>query len=242
MSNEPPVKENESSRIKRELLAPFPESDLEWRVQSAGEKGGKTWCKVLVYVTNRAIMERLDDVLGIDGWQNKFEPLASGGNLCGISIKFDNEWVTKWDGADNTNMEAVKGGISGAMKRAGVQWGIGRYLYNVTVMWGKVSDTGKLRGQWIDKSKMKHYFKYDPPQLPAWALPEGSKNSPQKQQTPPALDTETFTGKMKWFENQLDDFKAILGREGFTEIGEVPVDKQAVIISVMTAEHKAKKD
>ncbi len=34
-------------------------------------------------------------------------------------------------GCRETQVEAVKGGRSGAMKRAAVQWGIGRYLYNL---------------------------------------------------------------------------------------------------------------
>ena len=33
----------------------------------------------------------------------------------------DIEWVTEWDGADNSQVEAVEGGLSGATKRAAVQ-------------------------------------------------------------------------------------------------------------------------
>jgi hypothetical protein len=47
-----------------QLQAPFAPEDLEWRVQSVGEKNGRPWCRVLVYVTNRAIMERLDAIVG----------------------------------------------------------------------------------------------------------------------------------------------------------------------------------
>lgn len=64
--------------------------------------------------------------------------LNNGGVECGISIKIDGEWITKWDAAENTQVEAVKGGRSGAMKRAAVQWGIGRYqLCNRTSASGK---------------------------------------------------------------------------------------------------------
>ena len=44
------------------LRDPFAPGDIEWRVQTAGEKNGKPWARVLAYVTNRAIMDRLDEV------------------------------------------------------------------------------------------------------------------------------------------------------------------------------------
>ncbi|WP_348260526.1 Rad52/Rad22 family DNA repair protein, partial [Salmonella enterica] len=58
---------------------------------------------------------------------------------CGISIKIGSEWVSKWDAAENTQVGAVKGGRSGAMKRAAVQWGIGRYLYNLEGGFAQIS-------------------------------------------------------------------------------------------------------
>ena len=79
---------------------------------------------VLPYITNRAIMDRLDMVVGPENWKNAFQPSPESGILCGISIRINSEWITKWDGAAQTNYEAVKGGLSGAMKRAAVQWGI----------------------------------------------------------------------------------------------------------------------
>jgi hypothetical protein len=113
------------------LKGEFPDLDIEWRVQRAGTSAGKGWAMVLAYVTNRAIQERLDDVVGAANWKNEYKEWHGSSQLCGISIKVDNEWVTKWDGADATNIEATKGGLSDAMKRAAVQWGMGRYLYKL---------------------------------------------------------------------------------------------------------------
>ena len=152
-----------------ELSNKFPASDVEWRVQSSGKtKDGKIWAMVLAYITNRAIMERLDKVCGPESWKNEFKESPAGGVLCGISIKCGDEWVTKWDGAENTAVEAVKGGLSSAMKRAGVQWGIGRYLYSLDVTWANVNPNGKHSG----KTKDNTWFKWDAPDLPIWALPE----------------------------------------------------------------------
>ncbi|MBP5359531.1 MAG: hypothetical protein J6W60_13965 [Treponema sp.] len=156
------------------LKEPFPFDDLEFRLQSCGEKDGKFWGLVLAYVTNRAIQNRLDEVVGPENWKNEFIKGPDGGILCGLSIKIDGEWVTKYDGAENTNIEAVKGGLSGAMKRAAsTGWGIGRYLYNLKESWAVIAPDGK-KGKYTGQTKDKKYFKWDPPALPAWALPAGT--------------------------------------------------------------------
>lgn len=122
-----------------DLSNPFDASDIEWRIGQCGlGGGGKIWVKCLAYVTNRAIMNRLDEVCGPQNWQNKFERWGDNSQLCGISIKVNDEWVTKWDGADNTQVESTKGGLSDSQKRAAVQWGIGRYLYSVGENWADV--------------------------------------------------------------------------------------------------------
>lgn len=164
--------------IQEKLLAPFDPFDIEWRVQQAGEKQGHKWALVLAYVTNRAIMERLDDVFGIDGWQNEYFPLPDGGVVCGLKCKLGDEWITKYDGADKTNIEATKGGLSNAMKRAGVQWGIGRYLYRldttfVTLTEGKLPSDGDNIACFIKDMGGRHYFAR--PALPKFALPKELK-------------------------------------------------------------------
>ena len=153
------------------LKEPFPFDDLEFRLQSCGEKDGKFWGLVLAYVTNRAIQNRL---VGPENWKNEFTKGPDGGILCGLSIKINGEWVTKYDGAENTNIEAVKGGLSGAMKRAAATgWCIGRYLYNLKESWAVIAPDGK-KGKYTGQTKDKKYFKWDPPALPAWALPAGT--------------------------------------------------------------------
>jgi len=166
----------------------FPPEDIEWRVQSSGEKDGKPWALVLAYITNRAIMERFDEVCGPENWKNEFTAAPNGGTLCGLSVKINGEWVTKWDGAENTDIEAVKGGLSGAMKRAAVHWGPGRYLYNLPTGWAVVSNNGSHK----DKLKNGTWFKWNPPALPAWAVPSGTKQQ-NTTQLPPKQDVPDFT-------------------------------------------------
>ncbi|MDF1503889.1 Rad52/Rad22 family DNA repair protein [Roseisolibacter sp. H3M3-2] len=151
------------------LRDPFAPGDIEWRVQQAGEKNGKPWARVLAYVTNRAIMERLDDTVGPHRWRNEYREGPAGGVICGLSIWVDAEigWVTKWDGAENSDVEPVKGGLSNAMKRAAVQWGIGRYLYDLEEGWAQVTESGRFSA----RTKDGKWFKWDPPALPEWATP-----------------------------------------------------------------------
>lgn len=155
----------------------FSPLDIEWRVQSAGFKNGKPWAMVLAYVTNRAIMNRLDEVCTPFGWKNEFRVDSDGAVMCGISCKHKDEWVTKWDGAEATAVEAIKGGRSSAMKRAGVQWGIGRYLYNLDTCFAETqmerppNHEKPLWGDHYDKSEKKRFY-WKHPTLPSWALPK----------------------------------------------------------------------
>ena len=130
--------------LRQVLAAPFANGDIEWRVSVTTRD--KDRGLAVPYVTNRAIQNRLDDTVGIDGWQNQFVPWKEGkAQLCGISICYgqQDQWLTKWDGADDSDFESVKGGLSDSMKRAAVEWGIGRYLYGMTQIWVRIEQRGK---------------------------------------------------------------------------------------------------
>jgi hypothetical protein len=105
-----------------QLKEPFPKSELQWR------KGRSN--TILAYIDARCVMKRLDDVVGIDGWQDSYKSI-DGRTMCELSIRINGEWVTKSDGAGDTNIEGEKGGISDAFKRAAVKFGVGRYLYYI---------------------------------------------------------------------------------------------------------------
>ena len=120
--------------MQQALALPFAPEDLEWRLQNTIEEQMRGLA--VPYVTNRAIQNRLDEVCGPENWYNDFKPWHSNGKkeaqLCGIAIYFEGRgFITKWDGAEDSDIEAVKGGLSDSMKRAAVQWGIGRVLYDL---------------------------------------------------------------------------------------------------------------
>lgn len=140
------------------LTEPFPANDIEWRAGATNPE--KTKALALAYTTSRAIMNRLDAVAGPANWRDEYASGPDGGVLCGLSLRIDDEWITKWDGADNSDIEAVKGGLTDAFKRVAVKWGIGRYLYNLDGVWVECT----VRGKTVVLSKK--------PTLPAWALPK----------------------------------------------------------------------
>ena len=174
--------------LEKELKKPFKADEIEWRISRAGKKGdGKVWATCLAYVSNRAIQNRLDEVFGVGGWKNEYVAWKGDSQLCGISAKIEGEWITKYDGAGDTDFESIKGGLSDSMKRAAVQWGIGRYLYNLDETFAVVSETGKFY-QSANEKKGTPAFKWNPPSLPAWALPPDDSEEEKFQKTLALID------------------------------------------------------
>lgn len=133
---------------KQQLLLPFPASDIEWR--TAYTTKDKTKGFAVPFVDSRAIQERLDKIFGPENWQNEFSvaPGAEGSSsayVCTISVYSPErkEWIKKSDGSGATDIEPVKGGLSGALKRAASVLGIGRYLYTLEGLWVEIEPRGK---------------------------------------------------------------------------------------------------
>lgn len=133
---------NEKLKLFTKPLTP---DEIEWKIQSK-TKGASVKTIVVPYIDNRAVMNRLDSVFGSMEWKSSFEPKNYEvttktrdsithekriAMVCTLSIKTESgEWVSKQDGADGTDIETFKGGISDAMKRCATQWGLGRELYD----------------------------------------------------------------------------------------------------------------
>lgn len=123
------------------LQKPFIEEEIEYKIGS--KNSDHTMGLALAYVKARAIQSRLDEVLGIENWAVKYKEI-SGGFLCALSVKFDEKWITKEDGAPVTDFESVKGGISNSFKRvASSGYGIGRYLYRLKDKWYPIKQQGR---------------------------------------------------------------------------------------------------
>ena len=125
------------------LRDPFLPEDIEWKPGAVTRDRKKGLA--MAYITARAVQDRLDEVFGPGNWKNEFRAGPEGGVICRIYFKNDDgEWVWREDGADNTDVEAVKGGLSNALKRAGAALGIGRYLYDLPAQWVPLNDKGRF--------------------------------------------------------------------------------------------------
>jgi hypothetical protein len=118
----------------KKLKEPFNKKEVQWRAQTVTKNGDKALA--LAYIDSRAVMDRLDSVVGAENWKDEY--LVQGSRVvCTLSIwdSTKEQWIAKSDGAGDTAVEAEKGGISDAFKRAAVKWGVGRYLYDFDAVW-----------------------------------------------------------------------------------------------------------
>lgn len=173
------------------LLEPFPLSEIEWRVGNKTKKGDKA--TLLPYLTSRGVMKRLDEVIGPEHWRDSYTPINAKqiGFLCLLEVELSpGVWIGKQDGADVSDIESIKGGISDALKRAAVKWGVGRYLYDLPearylpIREGyPPSDDTAINcpiGDGPDK-KPGHIII---PTLPGWALPGGRPEKKPEEKKP----------------------------------------------------------
>lgn len=159
-----------------DLSKPFPQSAVHWRVQGKPiERNGKWSAMALAYIDARDVMDRLDDVCGPENWMTEYHETARGRLICRLSIRVTDEWVTKSDGAGDTDVEGEKGAISDALKRAAVSWGIGRYLYRLSSPWieCEVNEKGQWR-RWAGDpwAKVKNAPQPEAPKQPQGPSPE----------------------------------------------------------------------
>ena len=108
------------------LRAPFP---AEAHKQYSA--GGRTY----TYITARHVMERLDEVVGPD-WSTRYllvdasayavecQLTVAGTTRCDVGYPNNPDWD------EHKEPEKLKAAYSDALKRAAVQFGIGRYLYD----------------------------------------------------------------------------------------------------------------
>ena len=142
--------------IEQQLAAPFPVSRIHWRVGARTKDKSKGIA--LAYIDARDVMKRLDDVVGGLNWQNRYTHVTDKGVVCEIGIRVGEEWLWRANGAGDTQVEAEKGAMADAFKRAAVLWGIGRYLYALPNTWCELEGGQRIKA---------------PPALPTWATPEG---------------------------------------------------------------------
>lgn len=147
--------------ITTALAAPFEPQDIKFKPQAV--KGNRALA--VAYLDVRVIQDRLDEVLGVENWQDAYQLLPDNSVLCKLRVKIDNHWITKMDVGSPSEQpdsgDRLKAAFSDALKRAAVKFGIGRYLH-------------KIKPDWCDYDPAKKQFVRTPP-LPAFAMPKAKK-------------------------------------------------------------------
>jgi hypothetical protein len=193
--------------VLKKLAAPFPPNRVSWRVGSTN--GPKTDGMALAYIDARDVMERLDSIFGIN-WQCRYSH-AEAKTVCEIGIKVGDEWIWRSDGAGNSDVEAEKGALSDAFKRAAVRWGVGRYLYDIESPWVKIEQKG--RSYVIAKSETARLQKL----LPASKIEEPEPEPPKDDGLPQVKNERGVSEARKWVKEYLDELRGVENAEQFVE-------------------------
>src|SRR5947209_15981477 len=135
MNREKSPPRTEVEAITNALAEPFDPAEV--RFKPAAVSGNRALA--LGYVDARVVQNRLDEVLGVDGWQDDYECLADGSVVCRLRLRMGDEWITKVDVGGPSEQpdggDRLKAAFSDALKRAAVKFGVGRYLYRLPTQW-----------------------------------------------------------------------------------------------------------
>jgi len=116
-----------TKQIAQALAAPFEEKDLKHRPGRAG--------MTFTYADARAVAQRLDDTLGIEGWQFEVKVADAARNVVhgSLAVVIGGKTTIRQDfGYPNSAQddEPLKSAASDALRRCAAQIGVGRSLYS----------------------------------------------------------------------------------------------------------------
>ncbi len=147
----------EVKALTADLSAPFEPGEVKFKPQMVKQNRALA----MAYIDARCVQDRLDDVLGVENWQDLYELLPDGSVMCRLKLRLGRRWITKTDVGSPSEQpdggDRLKAAFSDALKRAAVKFGVGRYLY-------------RLPAAWVDYDPVKKQF-LSLPQLPAFAQP-----------------------------------------------------------------------
>lgn len=157
-----------------QLAVPFDPLIIQWRIVETAKVLGRFRGRVIPYADKLAYLDRLNSLLSPAGWSSNLlvhPSIITPSNrgratpakiivTCQLTIHgLGSHSSTGEDWALDEN--AATSAEAQAFKRACANFGLGAYLYYY------------FRGVWVDLDAKKQV--QNPPQLPAWATPEGWK-------------------------------------------------------------------
>jgi hypothetical protein len=125
------------------LAAPFEQYQVE--IKPGALTNDKKRALALAYVDLRAYQDRLDEVIGLEGWSVEYRNLGAKSIICRLTILGHvREDVGEPSGdGDNPATEA----LAQAFKRTCSAFGLGRYLYSLPRPW---ADYDQDKRQFVD--------------------------------------------------------------------------------------------
>ncbi|MGK0618410.1 Rad52/Rad22 family DNA repair protein [Meiothermus cerbereus] len=115
------------------LHEPFPPEELQWRVEALSKD--KRRALVAPYVSHKAVLDRLDEVVGVQGWQDSYEVLqtpAQPAGLYAVKCRLTIMDICKEDVGEGDSLKAA---FAEALVRAAVKFGVGRFLIQLEQQW-----------------------------------------------------------------------------------------------------------
>lgn len=145
------------------LNNPLTIGQIDFKIAQVTKTNTAVWASVLAYKDARVDMQVLDDVVGANNWQVRYERDSKGVLQCSIGIWDETkamgsgDWVWKTSNGTESDYESEKGEYSDAFKRAAFMWGIGRQLYDFPPIWIQLSDKDYYEKE--GKPKVSHHVK-----------------------------------------------------------------------------------
>jgi hypothetical protein len=170
-----------------ELLRPFGFGATKYRVMNVTKTKDKG--SVAFYIDARDVMDRLDEVVGCENWQDKYTVLAFNDSRWAVECTLIVNGVAKTDVGEG---DAPKDAYSDALKRAAVKFGVGRYLYDMdTGNWFPIDEWKNFTPD--SKKQIDELLRRNLSRLGVESQPSALRKEPTTT-TPPAGAVSTATG------------------------------------------------
>lgn len=144
--------------LLEKLAQPFPASSIYWRAGVVSRD--KKRAQALPYAEPRIYEDRLNQVCP-SLWGVSFRPWGESRIICDLTI---GELTRSSTGEENEGFAPGTAAEAQAFKRACVKFGLGRYLYDIPIVWVPYDENARRLGE--------------PPTLPARFLPQAQNPAP----------------------------------------------------------------
>ncbi|GIW34911.1 Rad52/Rad22 family DNA repair protein [Meiothermus sp.] len=167
------------------LSEPFPPEELEWQVEALSKD--KRRALVAPYADARAVLDRLDEVVGIHGWQDTYEVLHVPTDAAGhyaVKCRLTVMDISKEDVGEG---ESFKAAFADALLRTAIKFGVGRHLYRQKQWVDHDPETGKFNPPQAHLEAAVHRSRDAEVASPPIARPENTPAPPEAKPEPQEL-------------------------------------------------------